>query len=443
MEDPMRRVADTVAILLLALATAACAATPSLTPASTPVSTAGAPTSSPSASSLDAARADLDHTLAQLEATHPEPFHAIDRATFTSALEELKARLPELTPEEAVVRLMATWAMLSRERDGHQFALPTDDAMDPILPIRVYEFADGVFVTAAMPRNQDLVGARIVAVGVEPIDDVLSLLEPLVPRDGPATVPAFRPVYLLHAIVLRGLGLAGDGPVALTVAGSDGATRQVELDPVPAADFVAWAGWLPYTGLPPREGLRHTLPVESNLSVARLSDSVVYARYRQVQRIDARDLQQLQELASDPAVTRVIVDVRQNPGGNNNIYPPLVSLLTQIDSERPGRLVLLTDRITFSAASNFSTVVEQGTGATFVGEPMGGGLNFWDDVRWVTLADYPIPMRVAMSTRYWQKSTADDDRLTIEPDVSVPVLSADYFEGRDPALAAAMGANAP
>jgi hypothetical protein len=48
-------------------------------------------------------------------------------------------------------------------------------------------------------------------------------------------------------------------------------------------------------------------------------------------------------------------------------------------------------------------------------------------------------MRVGISTIYWEKSTPDDQRLTIEPEIAVPSLAADYFEGRDPVLEAAAG----
>ena len=46
------------------------------------------------------------------------------------------------------------------------------------------------------------------------------------------------------------------------------------------------------------------------------------------------------------------------------------------ESGLAGRLTVLTDRLTFSAASNLATQLEQSTSARFVGEPMGGGLNF-------------------------------------------------------------------
>jgi hypothetical protein len=68
---------------------------------------------------------------------------------------------------------------------------------------------------------------------------------------------------------------------------------------------------------------------------------------------------------------------------------------------------------------------------------MGGGLNFWNDVGWVELSSLPVPMRVAISTRWWEFADADDPRLTIEPDLPTPVTAADHFSGRDPALEAA------
>jgi hypothetical protein len=84
--------------------------------------------------------------------------------------------------------------------------------------------------------------------------------------------------------------------------------------------------------------------------------------------------------------------------------------------------------------------VARATDAIFVGEPMGGGLNFWDDVGWVELRSLPVPMRVAVSTRWWEFADTGDPRLTIEPDVLVPVAAADHFAGHDPALEAALAA---
>ncbi len=409
-------------------------------PESQRTSGSGAPSAEPSVN-LAAARADLDRALAQLEAIHPDPFHAVDRATFVAELEALKQSLDGLTADQAMVGLMRLWARLSVERDGHQFAFLAEGRDGPVLPLRVYEFEEGVFITAAMDDYADLAGARLVSVGGHPIADVLAALEPLVPRDGPATVPAFRPVYLLQVAVLRGLGLVDDGDVALEI--DDGSrTRTVSVAPVPSSEFEAWGGWLPYTGLPPRDGLRATEQRDETIWVERLPEGAIYIRYPAVSDIPQAAIDEIDELTAAHPDERVILDLRQNPGGDNHNYANLLSHFTDPDFDRPGHLFVLTDRVTFSAAANFSTEIEQKTQAVFVGEAPGGGLNFWDDVTWVHLDDYIVPMRVAISVRYWEKSTPDDPRLTIEPDLAVPTLAADYFAGRDPVLEAALAASA-
>ena len=95
---------------------------------------------------------------------------------------------------------------------------------------------------------------------------------------------------------------------------------------------------------------------------------------------------------------------------------------------------------TATALSVGAAILERLVDPVFVGEAMGGGLNFWNDVAWVNLDALPVPMQVGVSTRYWQQAAdPEDPRLTIEPDVPVAVEAADYFAGRDPTLEAALG----
>jgi C-terminal processing protease CtpA/Prc len=133
-----------------------------------------------------------------------------------------------------------------------------------------------------------------------------------------------------------------------------------------------------------------------------------------------------------------VLDLRQNPGGDNTTYGPLLELAQDFAEAHPGELRVLIDRVTFSAASNLSTEVEQSTDAVFIGEPMAGGLNFWDDVNFVRLDSLPVPMQVGVSTRYWEFAEPDDPRLTIEPDVLIPASAEDFLVGGDPVLEAAL-----
>jgi hypothetical protein len=423
-----------LAIVIPWLAAACAAPAPTPTPITAPTSSPQ-PTPAPTPSATNPAQSDLDDLLAQIESTHPDPWHGISRADWVAQMHQLQADLDGLTPEQAYARLCALVASLSREgRDGHQFVILSDNQERPALPFRTYEFAEGVFVTAAMPGYEQLVGRRISAINGMPIDDVLAALEPLVPRDGPQTVAGFRTIFLLRTSVLRGLGLVGDGDVTVSV-GSDGQPNE-EVTVTPA-DWSAWRAWAGEYGiaLPARADTIYLSDPDSVLYWRPLTEAhTVYVHYQAVTYVSLDDIAAISAAAADPAVTHVVLDLRQNGGGDNHTFASLLSAMQDAASARPGSLYVLTDRLTFSAAANLATKLEQTTDATFAGEPPGGGLNFWDDVKWVSLPNYPLSPRVGVSTRYWQFATPDDPRLTIEPDIAVPVTAADYFADRDPVL---------
>ncbi len=144
-------------------------------------------------------------------------------------------------------------------------------------------------------------------------------------------------------------------------------------------------------------------------------------------------------MAAEYPDERVILDLRQNPGGDNHNYVN-AALAPDEPRDRQARAPVRADRSghLLGGGQLHAPRSSRSTQATFVGEAPGGGLNFWDDVTWEHLDDYVVPMRVAISVRYWEKSTPDDPRLTIEPDLAVPTLAADYFAGRDPVLQAAL-----
>ena len=88
---------------------------------------------------------------------------------------------------------------------------------------------------------------------------------------------------------------------------------------------------------------------------------------------------EMRERLTAGGVTRVIVDVRHNPGGDNHTYPPLLNLLLDPLVNRPAYLYVIIGRQTFSAATNFVTELDVQSSAVFVGEPTGGRPNLYGD----------------------------------------------------------------
>ena len=141
-------------------------------------------------------------------------------------------------------------------------------------------------------------------------------------------------------------------------------------------------------------------------------------------------------LARKKAFRRLVVDVRQNGGGNNQKYRPLLDAIKSTVVNRRTRPVLLTGRTTFSAAGNFAADLERFTRARIIGEPPGGSPSQWGDFAPVALPH--VGLEALVATQYVQSGQPGDTRATLEPAVRVDASSTDWLAGRDPALAAAL-----
>jgi hypothetical protein len=292
----------------------------------------------------------------------------------------------------------------------------------------------------AAPGRPALVGSRLLAIDGVSADTLERQVRPLVPRDNDQSRAARVPQYLLVAEVLHGLGLVrSKGPLRFSFAGG----RTVTLAPVSAARY---AGAFPDLfhpivpqGLPRRPRPAFLARRNKPLWTAMLDRGrAVYVGYNVTLPPTADVAARLTRLASRATVRRVVVDIRNNPGGDNFTYAPLLRTLQRLDRRLP--IVVLTSRATFSAAGNLAADLERTTRAVFVGEATGASPNLFGDPSPVPLPRLGLTFHVA--TVYWRKSVAGarDPRLGIEPDVRVAYRAADFLAGRDPVLAAGLRA---
>lgn len=385
---------------------------------------------------------DVRLEMERIRAVHPDPFHATPEPVFQAAADDLAARADGLSRDRLLVELMRFTNLLG-ERDGHSGIFPLDSANVRVLhlfPLYLYDFSDGVFVVAA-PGHPELVGSKLLA--IDGIDEATLKQQvwSLVPRDNDSTREDRFMSFMLTAEVLHGLGLRpGTGPAAFTLQKPGAAARVVTLAPVTARtylrlmhpSFPSFVYALPRRPKPlylRRRGEDHYVTTIDR-------GRVVFVGYNMTLGSTGTEAQNVLRLAKKRKVRRIVVDVRLNPGGDNHTYAALLHALRSRWVDRPGRLVVLISRSTFSAAENFITDLERRTKAVFVGEDSGGSPNLYGDVTAVELPTAGVSVNIA--TQYWQKSTANDPRVTIAPDVSVPLSSRSFFRGGDPVLAAAL-----
>ena len=374
-----------------------------------------------------------------LRGDHPNLFHDLSPVTFDATVADLAARADALNDDELLVGLMRI-AALPGVRDGHTGIFPLDPANQRVLhayPIRMYTFSDGVYVVG-QADGSDLLRARVVAVSGRPLEDVLAAVRPLVPHDNDSTLTLRATTFLNTPEVLHGLHVAPDaGPLRFTFE-RDGRRFDQELAPLPVDTYERLIGDLVHPLIP--QAINGRIPVyitrrNDRLWTSRLSSGrVFYIGYNEVLGNTYGVSQRLLKAAKTKKVRAVVVDVRNNGGGNNRTYHPLVNAIQRVAKTK--RVVVLISRLTFSAAENFITELELVADPVFVGEPSGGSPNLYGDTVQTALPATGLMLRVAHI--YWELSRADDARLAIDPDVPVALSSTDFFAGRDPVLDAAL-----
>ena len=434
-----------VAVLIVALASATCQpapTAPTLPPgpsaagtATTPIASIAGPSPVATVDRVTGWRSDLDLLVPGMDRLHPDLDHDVTLEALNAVVDELAAEVPNATDDEVMVGVLGIVARVSAGGcDGHTGAFIWGTGTYPVdsLPFRLWLFEDEVVIVDALPPYEDLIGTRIDTVEGRPIGEVLAALNPLIPRDNAQTVRLLTPRYLLIPQVLRGLGIAGDGPVALGLSLSTSVEDVRPIEPVPMAEYNAWVG--PYgLHLPGDPDVLSLSNIDDDLWWQVLPDTrTLYVQYNRVEFQTTDVLDELGAALGDPAIERVVLDVRHNFGGEVRALDAIVELFTNVARDLPGQLFVIMGRNTFSAGSLLVARLDAGTDATFVGEATGGCPTLFGDT-----TDLELPfsgIAVSVATELSVGVDPDDPRDTIEPDQIAPLTRDAWRDGIDRAL---------
>jgi len=234
---------------------------------------------------------DLHYLADQIVKVHPEAFHNLSEQDFSAAVADLATRIPALSDQQVEVELIRLVASLG---EGHSRLSPPGlrDAMSDVadvtpfkdprlafhrLPLQLYRFSDGLYVIAATPDRQSLVGSRVVEIGGHDALAVLEAVQPLVNRDNDMGALLLAPQLAVVPEVLAAMQLIDDkSQVAVVLQPSAG--REVRLDLQPLAADEPAAEWRGAESAQRAEYLRHAQenfwaghPAESAITYAKIN----------------------------------------------------------------------------------------------------------------------------------------------------------------------------
>ena len=402
----------------------------------------------------------IDTFLARDRSFSPEA-----REQFRAAIAKLEQTLESKTDEQIIVELAKAVALA---KNAHtRLYLVRNRSELRRYPIRVWWFADGLYVVRTTPELSSLLGARILRVAGRSVLEVKREVAPLY-----AGNDAWRTYMSAYTItspdVLMGLGLIPEsGKTEVVFADRQGRRGRRELAPLPLRrSDQPTESWWDLCPTRPRDDGKWVSAL--TLSADRLplyvqnTERPYWSRYLPADRIlylqfnrsgNATSGESLAEfgrrtVAEIPqmAVSKIVFDVRFNTGGDLSIGRPFIDQLAAFAKEHEIKVYVITGRATFSAGIYHAMQLRQFANAVVVGESFGDGLDFWSEGGNLLTPNSHLSLHFA--DRFHSYSTIvhpefdqyliKDTDLSIRnpgPDFLVKMTARDYFAGSDPALA--------
>ena len=372
-------------------------------------------------------RSDLHLLLREVQGRRPTLFSTVADDAFIDAANRLDRRLPDLADADATAQMTQLISMIRLRPLASGAPSVTDHHASRRLPIKVHDFADGIFITDGFGPNRRAVGQQLISISGTPIEQVIAAIDPLTSRDDIRSANRTLPLHLISTSLLYGLGIISDRHKAeLVVSAPSGATQIFRVQAMAPAFHNQWT-----------RGRLCGLPQEADQTY--LSDpwtpfwfdtnahpGIFYIQANQA-RAGGGYRQHLPRLAA--ALARyptpvIVVDFRMNPGENADAWKHLGELL----GSNPTRPVFTVSAGTVQ--HKLATAIASAANGTCLLEAGGAPSSCPSDVRPITLPNTGIS--VHMSGLFWRKTSERNSRTRL-----FYLKSHDFFGGHDPAIALA------
>lgn len=377
---------------------------------------------------------DLDFLYKTLIQKHPKLFITKHRKEFDAAYKSTRENFDQLSRTKALMEMMRLIATIN---DGHTSIARIWDEKTNFrrLPLRIYWFSDGFFISRIDEKYSKYAGMKVLKIGNQPMEKVIELATPFIHGENSMKLKDVLPNRITIFEFLEGLELVNKSKsVSLTLLDKAGKKHILKISPMKKDEKITWISARKNNTKPP------LYLSKSNVNywyTYLKSKKTLYFQFNVVSEIKGQPFKDFvekmfQEIDSLP-VEKMVIDIRNNNGGDNTILKPLIHKLIQNKKiNKKGRLFTVIGRLTFSAAVNLVTELEKHTETIFVGEPTAAAPNHFGETQLIRL---PISkVAVLYSSQFWQGSMPWDKREWIEPSIKIELSSDDYKNGHDPIL---------
>lgn len=372
---------------------------------------------------------DISFFVKEFPKKHKNPFSKITEQDFHTKTEELISKVGQLKNEQVFTELNKIIASVGDAHTGINYWNGYR------YPLKFRVFGDGIYIINADKSLEDLINSRILKIGGVPVEEVVSQLTSLISHENESWVLHMLPKYLEAPVYMYGLGIIENVRDTVFTVSKDGSEKDVS---VPSLEF----------GKEPDFCIDNNSNVllggfEKNYDYSYLPENrTLYFQYNSCADMAGNSFKDFNASMfndiGEKDVKKIVVDLRNNTGGNSEILNPFTQKLKQyISKNTEVKVYILVGRKTFSSGMfAIYRIKEAVPAAISVGEPTGGALDCYGEVRSFNLPNSQLP--VSYSTKYFQFSKnfsyKNKGTDTFIPDVPIEATIKDYMENKDPVL---------
>lgn len=365
----------------------------------------------------------------ELPGRHANLYFSTNEAEYLNRIDSLRRKLHQL---EAFAINVEIAKIIASVRDAHT---SVNIPVYSLCPLEFYWFSDGIYAVNTAKSDEVLRYKRITQIDGMDIDRVIEKMETMISHENQSYLKSLLPKYLPAVEYLYGLGIAH---------AVSGLTFTYENECASALEWFVPS--CPLTEYQKKLAENRRSPAADKLPLFRKNPDrnywmeflyetkTLYFKYNICRELPDESVkafgERLLRSVSETKPEKLVIDLRNNTGGNSTLLDPFIDALAKCDPiNQSGKLFVIIGRDTFSSALLNAYSLKNKTRAILVGEPTGGKPNCYGEV----IRSKCGHLTISYSTQYYH--LIEDDLLpSLYPDVELEYSMRDYMEHSDPCM---------
>jgi hypothetical protein len=372
---------------------------------------------------------DIKFFKKELPKNHKNLFSKITEKEFNTMTDQLINKVDQLSNKQVFVELNK---IIASAGDAHTSINYWDGYS---YPLQFYILDGKVYVVNAGKEFEDMLFSQVIKINSVGIDEVTEQLRTLVSHENESWVLAMLPNYLQAPVYMYGLGILENEEETVFTIRKDGKEQKFT---VPTLEYGESTEYVNTKKKDVLLGIYEKYYDYEYLS----DDKAFYFEYNacaEMEDLSFADFNnEMMNRIEEEEVDKIIIDLRSNSGGNSEILNPFTKRLKNYLKEKPDvKIYTLVGRNTFSSGMfAIYRIKEAAPVAVSVGEPTGGALDCYGEVKTMELPNSQLP--ISYSTKFFEFSKSfsykNDGVGTFLPDIAIQPTIQDYMDGNDAVL---------